>query len=103
MKPEDFKTEYKKIVYRKGQITTHKLYLRKLHAFDKNDSHKQAIIKALDKFDILKAEFNEMLKGKTYEDWKETSQKLTTLKTTLEKIEKKQIEIKTHINNLLNF
>ena len=102
-KIEDFKTQFKKIVYKKGQITTHKLYLRKLHAFDRNGSHKKAILKALDEFDILKADSNLLLKGKTYEDWKEFSKKLSTLNSALKRTETKKLEIETNINNLLNF
>ena len=82
MTPEEvvqFRTEFKKIVYHKGLITNNRLFLTQMQRFDKNDSHKNAILKALTKRDELIKKFNEMLCGLTYDEWKELSSKISRI------------------------
>ena len=80
-----FKSEFKAVVYTKGLITKQKFYLKKLHAFDRNDSHKKSILSALDELDRLRAKYNEQLKGKTYEEWLMLSQRISALTARLNK------------------
>jgi len=73
MELETFKTRFKKIVYKKGQLSESFIWIKRLSNYDKNDSHKAAILKAIDKKNKLADEFNILLDGKTYEEWKERS------------------------------
>lgn len=76
MKPEEFKSQFKKLVWIKSEIASYRKHLSRLHAWDKNGSHDKAILKALEKRDELKQKFEEMLRGKTYEEWQAFSKKL---------------------------
>lgn len=80
-----FRKEFKSIVYQKGLISANGDFLRILHAYDKNDSHKNAILKHLDKRKELQNRFKEMLKGKTYEQWKQFSRRLSALNSRLKR------------------
>jgi len=70
---EQFTKEFRSIVYQKFKISDSDKRLKKLYAWDKNDSHKNAILKELDFRDKLEVVLTEKLKGETYEKWKEYS------------------------------
>ena len=72
---KSFRKEFATIVYIKGKLKSSKLYISKLSRYDKHDSHKEAILKAIENKDKILKELNEKLKGKTYEDWAEFSRK----------------------------
>ena len=74
---EQFRKEYKAIVNQQLQIRKTNAYLKTLTYYDKNGSHKNAILKAMDEKDEQKAKLNEMLKGISYEKWKKTSSELS--------------------------
>jgi len=70
---EQFKKEFKSIVYQNLQIAESDKRLKNLYAWDKNDYHKNAILKELDRRTELKKVLTEKLNGETYETWKEYS------------------------------
>lgn len=76
---EQFRKEFASIVYLNSCIISSGVWLKQLHAYDKNDSHKNAIIKKLDERKELKSELAIKLKGKSYEEWKTFSKRLTIL------------------------
>lgn len=61
-----YKQDFKSIVYLKGQITDKRNYVKTLCAYDKNDSHKQAILLGLSQLEKVKKEFAEKLNGVDY-------------------------------------
>jgi len=70
---EQFKKEFKSICYLKSEIASRDTKLKSLYAWDKNDSHKNAILKELDHRSKLKEDLNKKLKGETYEKWRDYS------------------------------
>jgi hypothetical protein len=80
---ERFRTEFKKIVYQKSIIKDKERFLKQLYNWDRNDSHKKAILKALSEKDELQLTLSVMLKHKSYEDWKNFSKKLSKLNSRL--------------------
>lgn len=97
---DNFRTEFKKIVYQHSEISSSNNRLRQLHAWDKNGSHDKAILKELEVRKSLQDKRNEMLRGSTYDEWKIVSKKLSALTTKLKPLLKKKAEIEQQINNL---
>ena len=95
-----FKKEFKSIVYHKGVITNHNSYIRTLHAYDKNGSHNNAILKALDKRKELQTQFLIMLKGKTYDEWKEMSKLASSMNSRLKKSVNRKEFIQSEIDKI---
>ncbi|HEY5588400.1 MAG TPA: hypothetical protein VIK86_05525 [Candidatus Paceibacterota bacterium] len=95
-----FRSEFKRIVYEKGQLTECNLRLKQLHIWDKNDSHKNAILKELNKKDELRKNFDILLKGKDYEYWKELSSILTKICKKLNQARQMQIRYEKELINL---
>ena len=67
---EVFKREFKSVVYHKGQVSLATHYIRQLSHYDRNGSHSEAIKKYLLLRDEKRKHFAELLKGKTYDEWK---------------------------------
>lgn len=82
---EILKKEFKKIVYYRGLIKSQNNFIGTLSRFDKNGSHKQAILNAIERKNELLSVFNRMLKDRSYEEWKELMKKISKLKTQLDK------------------
>lgn len=74
--------------------------LKQLHAYDKNGSHEKAILNALSDRDKLKLKLKEILKGETYEDWKNKSSKITALKVRLKKARDREQIVMNEISKL---
>lgn len=74
-----FRKEFASIVWSKGEVKERAHNLRLMEAFDKDDSHKEAVER--NKNNLFKAQnsLKEKLKGRTYEEWKEFSKKLSFL------------------------
>lgn len=87
---KQFRSEFASIVWLKGLIKDHGRALGSLYHYDKDGSHQKAIEKGLAKRDELKAELIEKLKGKTYEEWKAMSAKLSVLKQRLKRSEEQK-------------
>lgn len=91
---ERFRAEFKELVYQKSNIKDSEIYLHNLHMWDKNGSHKNAIDKAINDYKDRKAKFNEMLNGRSYEEWLSMSKRLSAikskLKTSSEKVKSNQ-------------
>lgn len=103
MDKETFRKEFASIVYLKGMIKSHRRHIADLHIWDKNGSHKDAILRSLTKRDELNKSFEEKLKRKTYEQWKETSRKLSLLKAKLKRKSADKQKIEAEVKELLNF
>lgn len=84
----------------KGKITDKAKGITMLHRWDKNGSHEAAIKKAVDRLAELKAQYKKLLLGKSYEDWKTFSKKLSACKTKLKASVNKKDKWQTEINNL---
>ena len=80
---EKFRHDFRVIVYAKQRVKDCDDYLRKLHAFDKDGSHNNAILKALDRRNELKDHYIDLLKGATYEMWLTASKKISAMKSQL--------------------
>ena len=61
---------FKSIVVKKGIITSYEEWHRQLLAWDKNDSHKEKIIHQINKIKAAKEDYQNSLRGYSYEDWK---------------------------------
>ncbi len=86
MTPDDiakFRSEFKSIVYTKGVITELNNKIGQLTSWDKEDSHKEAILKRIKQRDEMKDKFKKQLKGLTYDQWLEMSKKVSTLSNQL--------------------
>ncbi len=101
---QEFRKQFKSIVYIKGQLIVKQQYIAQLHQWDRNDSHKKAILKALDERDTLDRSLIESLKGKSYEQWKLFSKQLSTIicnnEKTKRKIEAYQIKVLSTENTI---
>ncbi len=97
---EVFKKEFKSIVYVFSEIKNSNLKLKQLHFWDKNGSHEKAILKEIERRNQIKEKLNILLKGRTYEDWLETSKNLTKLNSRLKALILKKEKIESDINAL---
>ncbi len=98
---EKFREEFKSIVYKKGLITENATYIKNLCVWDKNDSHKAAILQATEQRVKLKEDYHQMLKGYSYEEWKIMSKQLSIFTTQLKASIKRQREAEERINQLI--
>ncbi len=97
---QKFRQEFKHIVYLKSEIISNTKYLTNLHAWDKNDSHKKAILEALEARKALQEDYKQCMKGIPYDDWLLFSKKLSALTTKLRAATLKKEKMETEINNL---
>ena len=95
-----WKAEYKRIVYQYSLIRDNEEKLKQLHAWDKNGSHDKAIIQRLDQRKELKEQLTEMLKGKTYDEWKLFSKHLIKVNTKYYKVVKQKEDLESTLNHL---
>lgn len=102
MNQETFRSDFKHIVWLKGQLTERNEYIRMLSRFDRTDSHQKAILKAIERRDVTNRQFIEALQGQTYEEWKQASKRLSYLTSKLIKsIERKDV-LQSEICKLFN-
>lgn len=95
----EFKKEFKSIVWQHSELVTNALWIKKLNAWDRNDSHKKAILKKLDERDELKKKIATMLKGKDYEWWKIMSKRIGKLESKLKTLNTRLSVTITSIQN----
>ena len=95
-----WKAEYKRIVYQYSLIRNNEEKLKQLHAWDKNGSHDKAIIQRLDQRKQLKEQLTEMLKGKTYDEWKLFSKHLIKVTSKYYKVVKQKEDLESVLNHL---
>ena len=74
---EQFRKEFKTIVRVKGEIVSKSLHVTDLYRWDKNGSHANAIERAEAAVRTKRDDFKSKLKGKSYEDWKAMSRKIS--------------------------
>lgn len=99
---EEFRSHFRKIVYASSQMKTNAEYLRKLHAYDKHGSHSKAIGKALDRRKELRDNLEKLLWGFSYENWLETSKRLSQYQVSLKRSEEAVRRYKEKIDDLLH-
>lgn len=97
---QQFRQEFKHIVYLKSEIITNTKYLTSLHAWDKNGSHQKAILKALDARKALQDEYRQCMKGTPYDDWLLFSKRLSAITTKLKAATLKKEKMEKEIENM---
>ena len=97
---DQFKKEFKSIVYQYSQIQASNNRLKQLHAWDKNGSHEKAILKELEVKRGIQSKLSIMLKGIDYEEWKSISKKLTALNSKLSRAASQKDKAELEINKL---
>jgi len=75
----EHKKEFKQISWLKSQIALNENYVRRLTRFDKNGSHRLAIVKAIETLTENRRKFKEMLNDRDYEQLMSDLQKATRL------------------------
>ena len=76
---DEHKKEFKQISWLKSQIALNENYVRQLTRFDKNGSHRLAIIKAIENLTDNRKKFKEALNGRDYDQLMKDLQKATQL------------------------
>lgn len=74
-----FRKEFSRISFLRGEIKTQGAYITKLEGWNRNDSHKAAIDRAIAELDKCSKEQKELLKGKKYDDWRNFSKHISYL------------------------
>lgn len=97
---EQFKKEFKSIIFKNSQIADAKTKLRSLHAWDKNGSHEKAILRQLDQIEKYKDELKVLLKGKSYEEWRLMSKKITQVSGKLKTATSNKIKAEAEIESI---
>lgn len=90
---DEIKTRFKQIVYLKGKITESNSYISTLSRFDRNNSHKKAILKAIDKKKEIQRDYNALLDGYSYDEWKQ-------IRKDISRIESRIKQAKTNVSKL---
>jgi len=102
MELKQFRSQFKSIVYAKGRLTDLSTHIRTLSHYDRNDSHKRAILQAIDRRDRFKRDFEILLNGRTYEEWLKLSKRLSILNSRLKNATQRKVTLQSEINQLLN-
>lgn len=97
---EQFRKEFKSIVYQYSEIQSSNNRLKQLHVWDKNGSHEKAILKELDTKKAIQIKLNTMLKGQDYEEWKFVSKRLSVLSSKLRNANTQKEKAEKEINKL---
>ncbi len=97
---QDFRTIFKKIVYKKGLITEQNRIITRLHVYDKGGSHEKAILKAVIRLNELRDEYKSMLAGKSYDKWISFSKILSKLQSSIKSA--RHVETKEKIQVKIN-
>ena len=97
---EQFRKEFKSILYINSKIKGINISLKKLHVWDKNGSHENAILKELENKKIIQIKLKESLKGIDYEEWKRFSKNLSILMSKVKNNTTQKEKIEQAINNL---
>jgi DNA repair ATPase RecN len=97
---QKFREKFQSIVCQKGLITSHREHISNLHKWNNDGSHDSAILKALDKRKELLDKFNEMLNGKTYDEWRDASQCFSSYISRIKAAEKRADLLKKQFENI---
>ncbi len=97
---EDFRKQFQRIVWQKGQVTKANDWIRNLTVFDKNGSHTKAINKTIERRNAEKKKLEEMMGGLTYDEWLKKSKRLSALNSRLAAAQKRVEQIKSEITKL---
>ena len=76
---QEYRSEFRSIVSLRSTIKSHDRFITQLHRWDKAGSHLKAIDKAIAAHHDMKAKLKEKLKGRSYEEWKALSIKISRL------------------------
>lgn len=76
---EIFRDEFRSIIYQRSQLSAAICRIKEYSRFDKNGSHANAIRKTMDQAKEIERIIDEKLKGKSYDQWREFSKKLTAI------------------------
>ncbi len=96
-----FRKDFLAISHQKELINQTNDYLRRLHVYDKNDSHKRHILNAVKRKEEQQIELRRLLKGRNFESWKDFKTKLNGLNLKLNKILDRKQKIEEDINSLI--
>jgi len=106
----DFKSFIKKLNNLREQLKSKNSTIVFLTRMDKNDSHKDVILKAINKRNTVRFKYTEMLSGHPYEYWIDLNKKISNLLIRINKDNKliKKYEAinllhQNELNELLNF
>lgn len=94
---KEFHRNYKRICFIKSEITDSERGMRKLCSWDKDDSHKQAILRHIESHNKLKEKYREALMGNTKDEWSLMSKKLSKIKSCITSAKKTKSTIKQAI------
>ena len=95
-----FRRNFKSIVWKKGQLTDANNKIKQLSRWDKDGSHTSAIKKQIAERDKQKQRLESMLNGKTYDEWKEFSKKLSSLVGKNKRASEQKLRTEKELNNL---
>lgn len=99
IKQIQFVKQFENIKFHIGLIKQKTDKIKTLTSWDKNDSHKEALAIVMNDRDELKVKLQDLLKGASYEEWKDINSKLTRyklqLKNALEKAKDAEEKLKT--------
>lgn len=97
---EKFKEEFKRLVYTRGLITEQNQRISKCTLLDKDGSHRNAILRAIEEKKKLVERFTEQCGGRSYIEWTNQSKLISRLlqrrkvvKDNLQRIETKIEEL----------
>ena len=92
--------EWRSIKYVKSEITNCNIKIKQLTRFDKNNSHKNAIEKVMAEKYLQIKNLNEKLHGKTYEDWREFSRKVSAIRSRMKPAQQRIEKLSNELSNL---
>jgi hypothetical protein len=97
-----FRQKFRSIVYASNEVKKKEFYIKQLCIWDKNGSHNNAILNAIEQLKLVRNKLKDMLEEKSYDEWKVKSKEITALTRKIgiakSKIEKYEFEL----NNLGN-
>lgn len=76
---DQHKAEFKQIVFLKGSVFKQENYVRRLSRFDKNGSHRLAIVKAMELLSDARRKYKDLLNGRDYDQLLTSLQRATQL------------------------
>lgn len=102
MTTEEFRKQFKQIVYLKGKVVSAENKVKMFTRFDKNGSHTKAILQAIESKNRYKEAFINSLGDWTYEQWCEKSESLTKLTAKLKQSNFKKFKYSEEVNFIEN-
>lgn len=94
-----FRTRFKSIVYQLSSVKKAEAYVKELSRFDRKGSHQKAINKAREILDIQRGTLEVMLQGRSYEDWKEASAKISKYQSRMKRSDQVRKRVAIELGN----